>query len=203
MHQSMIKSIASLALVAVCPVMATAGLPGLEDRGSGLWNISVGSAEDRTKAAEYFGVRASGDESLWLNNVMSPFIGKTLKMTAIHILQRNAFNTVIELSVNTGTVLWTIGAFPQGVCGDWVEHINGAYTGTAFTAGYVSSTKWVENDHKSIIGMSVANDWGIAEVLSASGTTVVIKYWSYKKGKFIMTWSLQNETGAGSSVFHV
>lgn len=163
-----------------------------------MWNTSVGSAEDRAAAAKYFGARASRDESLWLKNEMSPFIGKTLKMTAIQILERNAFNTVIELSVNTGTVLWTIGTFPQGVCGDWVEHINGAYTGTAFTAGFVSSTKWIENDYKSVFGKTLANDWGIAEVLSANETTVVIKYWSYKKGKFVMTWTLQEETVAGS-----
>jgi len=190
----MMKIITPLALAMLCPVMANAMLPGLVDGGSGLWNTSVGSAEDRAKAAKYFDVKVSGAESLWLKNVMSPFIGKTMKMTAIQILERNAFNTIIQASVNTGTVLWTIGTFPQGVCGDWVEHINGAYTGTAFTAGFVSSSKWIENDYKSLFGMSVANDWGISEVLSTNETTVVINYWSYKKGKFVMTWTLQEET---------
>ena len=39
-------------------------------------------------------------------------------------------------------------------------------------------------------GHTVANDWGIVTALSSSDTEVVLNYWSYKKAKFTMTWTV-------------
>jgi len=165
--------------------VATA-LPGLVQG----WNTSVGSVRERNDAADYFGVTIVDDESLWFSNIMSPFIGKTLHMTDITIIEGNLFNNLIQKAVNTGTVLWTVNPGPSGVVGPFTENINGDYTGMANTAGFVSATRWLENDNKRLFGLSVANDWGMMDVTSASETTVVMSYWSYRKGKFIMTWNL-------------
>lgn len=112
-------------------------------------------------------------------------------MTGIEIEERNAYNTLIELAVKTGKVLWTITQDLPGVPGGWVEHINGKYTGTAHTAGFASGTSWIENDYKSLFGHETANDWGIASVISEGRTHLAIQYSSYKKGKFNMTLELQ------------
>jgi len=161
------------------------------------WNVSVGSADDRAAAAKFFHVNMTEDDSAWTNNVMKPFIGKTMRMTGIDIEERNAFNTLIETAVLTGTVLWTITPGPQsGLGGAWVEHINGAYTGVAHVAGYVSRTSWIENDNKSLFGHTIANDWGVVDAISVTTTTVVLRYWSYKKAKFTMTWQLQSARDA-------
>eukprot|EP00756_Hemistasia_phaeocysticola_P056632 Hpha_TRINITY_DN3297_c0_g1::TRINITY_DN3297_c0_g1_i1::g.185880::m.185880 len=156
----------------------------------GGWNTSVGTAQERAQAAATFGVNVSTGDSVWLNNTMTPYIGKTMKMTAIDITERNAFNTVIELAVKTGTVLWTMEKGPLTCMGSWVEHIDGTYTGEAHMAGWMSTTTWIENDHKSLFGHEIKNDWGITTVMSATDSDVVLKYWSYQKGKFTMTWSL-------------
>eukprot|EP00658_Telonema_sp_P-2_P003727 TRINITY_DN1139_c0_g1_i3.p1 TRINITY_DN1139_c0_g1~~TRINITY_DN1139_c0_g1_i3.p1 ORF type:complete len:226 (+),score=48.98 TRINITY_DN1139_c0_g1_i3:67-744(+) len=166
-----------------------AELPSLPDLVNG-WNTSVGTAGQRAEAAKFFGVTVSQDPEVWLENDMTPFVGRTMKMTGIDILKRNPFNTVIEIAVKEGTVLWTIEPGPLGTSGAWVEHIDGKYTGVAHTAGYVSRGAWLEEDNKSLLGHKIENDWGLVEVKSVSNTTVVLKYWSYKKAKFIMTWTL-------------
>uniref|UniRef100_A0A7S1F868 Uncharacterized protein n=1 Tax=Noctiluca scintillans TaxID=2966 RepID=A0A7S1F868_NOCSC len=168
------------------PRLDLSTLPGLVDG----WNTSVGTNEEREAAAEYFGVVVSDDASLWLSNALTPFVGKTLKMTGIDIKERNTFNTVIELAVNTGTVLWTIQHGPQTAGGDWIETINGGYTGFAQTAGWVSKTQWLENDSKSFLGYKIKDDWGMITVLNVTENMVVMDYWSYLKSKFVMTWSL-------------
>jgi len=154
------------------------------------WNVSVGTERQRNSAAEFFGVKVSNDNSLWTRNIMTPFRGKTLRMTGIVIEKRNAFNTLIEHEVKNGNVTWTVEKGPQGVCGAWVEHINGGYTGVAHMAGWVSRNEWIENDNKNIFGHKIANDWGVVTATSATSTTVVMKYWSYQKAKFTMTWTL-------------
>ena len=103
------------------------GLPGVVNG----WNTTVGTADERAAAAKHFGVSVTAGSAVWLKNVMSPFIGKTLNMTGIQINQRNAFNTVIEIAVKSGTVLWTVEEGPLTASGPWDEHINGGYTGTA------------------------------------------------------------------------
>lgn len=186
----------SLALVALL-VDAVSSLPVVLEPLPGVsqgWNTSVGSEGDRRAAAEHFGVTVADGESMWRNNIMRSFNGKTLHMTDIDIIERNPFNTLIEFAVKTGTVLWTINEGPQGVVGPWTEHINGDYTGVANIAGWVSPSLWIENDNKHVHGLildlDVANDWGLVEVLSKNDTTMVLKYSSYKKAKFIMTWTL-------------
>jgi len=154
------------------------------------WNTSIGNPKEREAAAKYFDVHVEDNDSLWRNNVMTPFIGKTLHMTDIEIEERNPFNTLIQLAVKTGKVLWTIEDGPSGTSGPWIEHINGGYTGSARTAGYVSRNTWIEKDSKEIFGQTVANDWGIVTAASATETTIVMKYWSYNKGKFTMTWTV-------------
>jgi len=173
-----------------------ASLPGLFQG----WNTSVGGVEERRGAADYFGVEVADDESLWLTNVMTPFIGRTLHMTDIEIIERNAFNTRIEGAVTTGTVLWTVNPCSAlGVVGPYTEHINGEYTGTANIAGFVSATRWIMNDFKEFGGLDKvsSNDWGTVDVLLANETTVVMNYSSYKKAKFIMTWSLRTGSVEG------
>jgi len=155
------------------------------------WDTTVGEETDRIEAANFFKVNISDDESLWTNNVMTPFIGKTMKMTDIVIEERNAFNSLIEYSVRNGEVLWKVEKGPLNgkVMGPWTEVIDGTYTGVANVAGFASKTSWIEHDHKSKFGFKLAYDWGFVDVLSATETTVVMHYWSYKKAKFIMTWS--------------
>lgn len=157
------------------------------------WNTSVGTASQRSAAAEKFNTTVTDDDGLWSNNVMTAFIGKTMHMTDINITQRNAFNTIIEKSVKTGTVLWTVEAGPPGVFAIMEEHINGKYTGVAYTAGWASRNTWIEYDNKEVFGFKIKYDWGIATALSATDTTLVLEYWSYLKGKFIMTWKLKEE----------
>ena len=70
------------------------------------FSASVGTPSERAKASETFNVNASSDPALWVDNAMLPFVGKTLRMTGIQIIKRNAFNSLIELAVKTGTVLW-------------------------------------------------------------------------------------------------
>ena len=147
---------------ALRPSDDVAALPGVRHG----WNTSVGSESDHRAAAAYFGVNVSDDESLWTNNSMCPFfVGNTLLMTDIKIIERNAFNTLIELAVKTGNVLWTVQPGPSAACGPWVEHINGAYTGVSHTAGHVSRGAWLEQDNKQILGHTVANDWGMVALL--------------------------------------
>jgi len=154
------------------------------------WNTSVGTARQRAAAEEKFNTRVADDDGLWSNNVMTPFIGKTMQMTDINITERNAFNTVIENSVKTGTVLWTVEAGAPGVFATMEEHIDGTYTGVAYTAGWASRNTWIEYDNKDKFGFKIAYDWGIATAISATDKTLILKYWSYLKGKFIMTWEL-------------
>lgn len=168
------------------PLLTLGALPDIVNG----WNVSVGTERQRDSAAEFFRVKVSNDNSLWTRNIMTPFRGKTLRMTGIVIEKRNAFNTLIEHEVKNGNVTWTVEKGPQGVCGDWVEHINGGYTGVAHMAGWVSRNEWIENDNKSIFGHKTANDWGVVTATSATSTTVVMKYWSYQKAKFTMTWTL-------------
>merc|ERR1712216_691338 len=97
------------------------------------------------------------------------------------IIKRNAFNTVIETAVKTGTVLWTINPGPAGVLGPWTEHINGAYTGISYVAGWESQNRWIENDNKHFLGFDIADDWGSVDVVSASESVLVMNYSSYKK----------------------
>ncbi|KAL1503619.1 hypothetical protein AB1Y20_012096 [Prymnesium parvum] len=172
-------------LLSLAAPLAFSLVPGVEHG----WNTSVGTAAERTAAASHFNVRVDASPSLWLHNVMTPFIGQTLHMTGIDILERTAFNTAIEAFVKFGRVLWTIEPGSPGVCGPWVEHVNGVYTGTAQTAGFVNSTAWIENDHKSIFGKAIADDWGLVHVLSASDDGVRMWYSSYKKGIFVMRWT--------------
>lgn len=172
--------------------VASSTLPGVVNG----WNTSVGTTLERPEAAKFFGVTVSTDESHWRQNSLTPFVGKTFKMTGITIIQRNSFNSLIQLAVKTGTVLWTVEpGYPSSnpACGPMVEHINGGYSGIAFTAGFVSPTVWIENDNKNIFGHKLADDWGIINVTHASDTTLVMHYWSYQKAKFIMTWTLQSE----------
>ena len=103
----------------------------------------------------------------------------------------NAFNTLIELAVKSGSVLWTFepGCCP-GIVGDYVEHIHGTYTGRGSNAAWVTRTSWVENDNKQLYGKKVADDWGFVNATTATNATLVMKYESYKKGEFVMTWEL-------------
>jgi len=155
------------------------------------WNTSVGTARQRAAAEAKFNTKVAADDGLWSNNVMTPFIGKTMQMTDINITERNDFNTLIEKSVKTGTVLWTVEAGPPGVFAIMEEHIDGKYTGVAYTAGWVSRNTWIEYDNKQIFGfLKIKYDWGIATAISATDATLILEYWSYLKGKFIMTWKL-------------
>ena len=86
-------------------------IPGLVNG----WNTSVGTADERSAAAHYFSVEIVDDDALWEHNSFTPFAGKTLRMVGIDILERNAFNTIIEIAVNTGKVLWTVEPGAQGV----------------------------------------------------------------------------------------
>jgi len=166
-----------------------ASLPGVVHG----WNTSISSAYERVKAANKFGVHVSMDEGLWTKNALTPYVGKTLRMTGIKIQQRNAFNTVIETAVNNGEVLWTLVEGERGIIDKWVEHINGGYTGTAHIAGWVSSTTFIENDVKSVFGQSFGtDDWGIVTVTDSTASSLTFQYQSYKKGRFIMEWTLQD-----------
>merc|ERR1719343_351626 len=114
-----------------------------------------------------------------------------MQMTNIQIEERNGFNTMIELIVKTGRVVWTIEKGPKTCLGDWVEKINGIYSGVAYTAGFISKNSWIEHDHKSFLGFNINQDWGINTVLTSTDTSIVMEYWSYKKGKFTMTWTMK------------
>lgn len=166
------------------------------------WNTSIGNTKDRSAAAEHFGFHVSDDDSLWYSNSLTPFIGKTLHMTGIDIIKRNAFNTIIETSVKTGIVLWTINPGAAGLVGPWTEHINGAYTGVSNVAGWESRSRWIENDNKHFLAFDIANDWGWVDIVSESETTLVMNYSSYKKSKFVMTWTLEDDASnqAGTMV---
>ena len=50
-------------------------MPDIDERG---WNTTVGTAVEREKATAYLGVEVSTDESLWTNNALTPFLGKTM-----------------------------------------------------------------------------------------------------------------------------
>ncbi len=156
------------------------------------WNTSVGSVTDRHNAAAYFGTNVTEDNDVWFNNDVTSFINRTFRMTSIDIIERNAFNTLIEAAVRTGTVTWTIQPGAAGIAGDWVEHVNGGYTGTMQIAGFVNRSTFIENDSKSLFGRAVANDWGINQLISVTNTTLEMNYWSYQKARFIMTWTLQD-----------
>eukprot|EP00413_Alexandrium_margalefii_P017853 CAMPEP_0204527952 /NCGR_PEP_ID=MMETSP0661-20131031/9257_1 /ASSEMBLY_ACC=CAM_ASM_000606 /TAXON_ID=109239 /ORGANISM="Alexandrium margalefi, Strain AMGDE01CS-322" /LENGTH=217 /DNA_ID=CAMNT_0051533893 /DNA_START=58 /DNA_END=711 /DNA_ORIENTATION=- len=158
---------------------ASAALPGVHQG----WNTSIGNAADRIAAARHFDFTVAGDEENWQTNVLTPFVGKTLHMTKIDIIDRNWFNTVIEAAVGVGSVLWTVLAGPQGIVGDLVEHINGVYTGRSFTAGYGSSKTWLENDRKSLFGIYVSDDWGVVDVTLSTATSLVMHYRSYQQGR--------------------
>jgi len=158
----------------------------------GGWNTSVGNEKERNAAAEHFGVKVSDDASLWTNNDMIPFIGKTLQITKIDIKTRNPFNTIIEQAVNHAKVMWTVQPGVAGF-GAWEEAINGGYTGRALAAGFVSRSKWIENDNKKIGPFTLANDWGVMDVVNVTKDGFVIDYQSYKKGVFTMTLTFPSE----------
>ena len=126
-------------------------------------------------------------------NWMAPFVGKTMVTTGIDILDadRNAFNSAIEASVKMGTVAWTLNADSNGNYVSMDERIDGAFTGHAGTAGWVSGSVWIENDDKVLFGQNVMDDWGLVEVVTATETPVVLKYWSYEKERFTTHWKLQ------------
>ena len=203
-------------------------------------SASVGTPSDREKASKTFNVNASSDPALWVDNAMSPFVGKTLRMTGIQIIKRNAFNSLIEQSVKHGNVSWVrlqhppvitscacpltrsltrsaptthpsapaplsnsfvplpyhslhLQTFEEGHPGtvsDYVEHINGKLTGSGRNAAWITRTSWLENDHKQLFGFKVKDDWGFVNATTATKTTLVMKYKSYLKGEFIMTWEL-------------
>ena len=195
-----------------------------------------------------FNVNASSDPALWVDNAMSPFVGKTLRMTGIQIIKRNAFNSLIEQSVKHGNVSWVrlqhppvitscacpltrsltrsaptthpsapaslsnsfvplpyhslhLQTFEEGHPGtvsDYVEHINGKLTGSGRNAAWITRTSWLENDHKQLFGFKVKDDWGFVNATTATKTTLVMKYKSYLKGEFIMTWELPANLAGGN-----
>ena len=51
-------------------------------------------------------MQVSNSDALWTSNVFSNFIGKTLFIEKIEIIERNWFNTLIETAVKTSTVTW-------------------------------------------------------------------------------------------------
>ena len=179
---------------------------------------------------------------------MSPFVGKTLRMTGIQIIKRNAFNSLIEQSVKHGNVSWVrlqhppvitscacpltrsltrsaptthpsapaplsnsfaplpyhslhLQTFEEGHPGtvsDYVEHINGKLTGSGRNAAWITRTSWLENDHKQLFGFKVKDDWGFVNATTATKTTLVMKYKSYLKGEFVMTWELPANLAGGN-----
>jgi hypothetical protein len=74
---------------------------------------------------------------------------------------------------------------------DYVEHINGKYTGRGRNAAWVTRTSWLENDNKQLFGKKVADDWGFVNATTATNATLVMNYASYYKGEFVMIWELQ------------
>jgi len=165
------------------------------------WNTSIGNERERSAAADHFGFHVSDDDSFWRDNSLTPFIGKTLHMTGIDIIARNGFNSVIENAVNSGIVLWTINpGADDGLVGSWTEHINGGYTGKSNVAGWESRTRWIENDNKHFLFFDIADDWGWVDIVSESETTLVMNYSSYKKSKFVMTWTLVDDAASNAGM---
>lgn len=95
-------------------------LPGVKNG----WNISVGASSEHSHSyvEQYFGVKATDNNSLWSENVLTPFIGRTLKIVQLDIIKRNAFNTFIELLFKTTSISYTLepgcapGVFGDGPC---------------------------------------------------------------------------------------
>ena len=168
---------------ATSTVSTSTTIPGIVNG----WNISVGTEEDRAKAASFFNVTVQGDDSAWTSNVMMPFVGSTMRLTGIDIQERNAYNTAIEGLVKAGGVTWTMNVGPGGAFESMDEHVKGSYTAHSSNAGYVSDSSWIENDFKIVFGMEMKADWGLIEVAETTDTTVVMNYWSYLKKKMTMT----------------
>lgn len=178
-----------------------------DDYGSGLpgvvngWNTSIGNESDRLAAAKHFNFTVVDDELLWRNNSLTPFTGKVLRATKVKVVKRNLYSTFIEWYINHNKVLWTVSPGPQGIAGDIIESIDTTYIRRISTAGWASPTSWLESDHtKNFPPIPIPlppipggglTDWGVAEVVSSSETSIVVDWRSYQKGEVVVTWDLQ------------
>jgi len=149
---------------------------------------------NRKTVEEYFGVTVSNNSSLWSENALTPFVGRTLKIVSFEVIERNLINTGIQFIRETSTVLWTMEpGCADGVIGSMDEHIRGSLTGVSHTAGWVNSTTFLENDDKFLLGkLKVLDDWGLFNVEEATATSITILYRSMQKGVFRMRQEIVN-----------
>merc|ERR1712238_46689 len=147
------------------------------------------------KTADKYNVTIKPDNTYWLANAFTPFIGKKFMIEKVEIQKRNLYNTMIQLLVKTTNVRWEILSNTQGIenpivvrsCVEtlsklWIEK----ESGTAQFVGWESDKVAIVTDYKVGFGQ----DWGTFEVVDSSDTELVIRDDQDNKGSFKMLWKL-------------
>jgi len=147
------------------------------------------------KTADKYNVTIKPDNTYWLANAFTPFIGKKFMIEKVEIQKRNLYNTMIQLLVKTTNVRWEILSNTQGIenpivvrsCVEtlsklWIEK----ESGTAQFVGWESDKVAIVTDYKVGFGQ----DWGTFEVVDSSDTELVIRVDQDNKGSFKMLWKL-------------
>jgi len=170
-------------------------IPGIVNGWATISDVDSNGIEAK-KTADKYDVTVKPDNTHWLKNVYTPFIGKKFIIKKVEIQKRTPYNTLIQLLVRTTNVRWQVLSDTKGnenpnVVRSFAETVSllsiTRETGIAKMVGWGSDMVVIVTDYKPTFGQ----DWGILEVVDSSDTELVIKVDQEKKGKFKMFWKLE------------
>jgi len=172
-------------------------IPGIINGWATISDVDPNGIEAK-KTADKYNVTVKPDNTYWLENAYTPFIGKTfiIEKVEIQLRNRNLYNTVIELLVRVATVRWQVLSDAQGNENPTVvRRIRETVSLLSITreseigkiVGWGSDKVAIVTGKKKLFGQ----DWGILEVVDSSDTEFVIQVDQERKGKFKMFWKLE------------
>jgi len=170
-------------------------IPGIVNGWATISDVDPNGIEAK-KTADKYNVTVKPDNTYWLKNAYTPFIGKKFIIEKVEIQKRTIYNTLIQLLVRTTSIRWQVLSDTQGnenptVVRSMIETASllsiTRQTGIAKMVGWGSDKVAIVTDSKPIFGQ----DWGILEVVDSSDTELVIEVDQEKKGKFKMFWKLE------------
>lgn len=174
------KNVKSVNNKATTALEASKGLPRLENG----WNVGANgkSKLSRKEVEDYFDVKTTTDDALWKENVLTPFVGRSLRIVSFDIIEGNSVNAKIKKICDTTSVVWTFAEDSMSESIAWVP-----LSGHSVTAGWINATANVEHDDKTVFGVvHTLDDWGVFSVEDVALDNFTVSYWSMEKGRFRM-----------------
>merc|ERR550514_1084268 len=101
-----------------------------------------------------------------MRNSKGPFVGRTLRIVKVDLIERNDINVLIKFICESSRVTWTFTEDSQD------EKFEGLYSsghGHGVTAGWINATASLEHDHKELFRViHIVDDWGLFHAENAT-----------------------------------